>query len=550
MVMIRRFGLCTFGCLLLLISSCGGGDPHNVNLFSACETPKPVNVSLVQVAQCSKIPPTSLPNYDRLSQQFLDEETRHPTDNSEGNIVWGTRYYLESLLTAYEATSNRKYIQAFLDSGQWVLNLVKTMTIADIPDPGRPVTPGTVPTLAVTGWPTALGNFSVPVMVPTQTGQAALYAQNLGTAAAFEVTQQGNGSLQLAWTAGGQILEAKTVQSISDLNAVASEPLVWGQSVGRIKPTGAGLPAPGVYPVNLAETTVWNSEQAGGILLPFAHFLLLAKQNPGLMDESTREEWTSTILAIATGYENAFISDDQGGLRQHNPIWLPNTTADLDAAMDYVSAESTLRLLLYQLTGDAHQLAITQGLIQHQQNFHLVVSSQGWLLLQFWPSMTPWSSRANAPSGNVWDSFEYPPNVQAPVSDGGFFVELLHYAKLFELCLADYVYNSNLATFQQYLVYGSSHAINPSEPLLRAAYPTISSRSSDPINPSPDSFVGADFLTPEVAEQSFVDANWNWMQRFAQKPDGQPIGYYLRAWARSEAAELNRCNYATLLTSH
>ena len=347
-------------CLLLLISSCGSGDTPK--LLGSCGSGEALDVQLVQITACSGTPPASLPNYDRLSAQFLDEETRHPANNTWGNIVWGTRYYMESLLTAYEATGNPKYIEAFLDSGQWVLNLVQTMKIYDIPDPGQPVPQGT-PTVTVTGWPTSINGFGVPVRVPTSNGQIALYAQNLSAGAIyFKVTQNIDGTLQLSWTAGStgaQVLQTNTVANLSDLNALASAPLVWGQSVGRIKVTGAGLPAPGVFLTNFIwEKTIWNSEQAGGILLPFAHFLLLAKQHPELLDETTQTEWTNKILAIAAGYENIFISDGSGGLRQHNPPWLANVVADTDVAMDYISAEATLRLFLYELTKDPHQLAI------------------------------------------------------------------------------------------------------------------------------------------------------------------------------------------------
>ncbi len=539
-MMMRRFGFFVLGCLLLLISSCGSGDPPG----SSCGSSNPIDVPLVQIATCSGVPATSLPNYDRISAQFLDEDTRHPTGNLSGNIVWGTRYYMESLLTAYEATGNPKYIQSFVDSGQWVLNLVQTMTIVNAPDPGQPTAPGTGPLVTVTGWPTMNGGFGVPVAVPTLTGQIALYAQNLGDGAIyFEVTQQSNGTLQLAWATGSQVLQTNTIQTISDLEALASAPLVWSQSVGRIKLTGAGLPAPGVYPVYPLEKTMWNSEQAAGILLPFAHFLVLAKEHPGLVDEVTQEDWTSKILAIAAGYENIFISDGQGGLRQHNPLWLANALADTDAAMDYISAEATLRMFLYELTGDQHQLAISSDLIVHQQNFHLSVGPQGWLLLQNWPDFVPWSSRANAPSGNVWDSFEYDPSTPSPNTDGGFFVDLLHYAKIFQICLSDYLYDANRAAFQQYLFYGPN-PMNASEALVRAYYPSANSQVSNPLNPSPDPFAGGGYLTPEVADQSIIDANWKWMQSYAQNPQGQSIGYYLRAWARSEAAELNRCTYA------
>ncbi len=284
-----------------------------------------------------------MPNYDRLSAQFLDEETRHPSDNYGGGVVWGTRYYLESLLTAYEATGNPKYIQAFLDSGQSVLNLVQTIMVVDAADPGEPWPPGSGPLLSVTGWPTAVGFYGDPVPIPTPSGQVSFYAQSLDVADGLVITDQGNGTLQLAWTAGGNVLERHAVRSVADLEVLGSKLLVWGQSVGRIKPTGAGLPAPGIYVVSPEEIKMWNSEQAGGILLSFAHFLLLAKQNPGIVSEATQAEWASEIIKVATGYEDTFISDGHGGLRQHNPLWLPNVTANLDAPLDYIYSEATMR---------------------------------------------------------------------------------------------------------------------------------------------------------------------------------------------------------------
>lgn len=524
----------------LFLAGCGNNDRS-----ATCGASNVSDVALLQAAGCSGAPITSLPNYDRLSAQFLDEATRHPAHNLGGNVVWGTRYYLESLLTAYEATGNQKYIEAFLDSGEWVLNLSQTMNIIDIPDPGEPVAPGDAKLMAVTGWPTRLGSFSVPTSVPTQTGKTALYAQSFGSAVYFQVLQDKDGGLDLNWTdPQNHVLQTRAIHTVSDLNVLGEEVLVWGKSVGRIKPTGTGLPAPGTYPVYALENTIWNSEQAGGILLPFAHFLLLAKQQPGVVDDETQKRWLNKILNIASSYEEVFVSDGSGGLRQHNPAWLPNAVADMDAPMDYISVEATLRMFLYELTGDVHQLSLADGLLLHQQNFRWMIGPQGWFLLQLWPDLQPWSSRTDAPQGSVWDVFQSDPATPSPVTDGGFFAELLHYSKFFNLapsCLNDAVYNAHRSVFEQYLMYQT----NPTSPtsLLRGAYPTPTSTPSDPINPSADPFAGSGYLTPEVADQAIVDANWRWMQNFGEDPQGQAIGYFLRAWARSESAEARLCQY-------
>jgi len=533
------FGLSVFGFLLV---------PTGRSQSTA-----PLNVPLVQMSHCSGRPTASLQNYDRLLEEFLNEGTRHPVDNSQGNVAFGTRYYMESLLTAYEATGNPKYIQAFLDSGQSVMNLVQTMTILDVPDPSAPGRTG--PWLSVMGWPTVLGSFGIPVAIPTASGQIAVYGQNLeptdpGGPVYLQVAQRSDGTIDLAWVGASGTIETEAIGSMSDLDIVASAPLINtpnGLSPGRLVPTGLGLPAPGKYLIDAPLQTIWQ-EQTGGILLPFVHFLLLAKEHHGIADEATLQEWRSEILAIAASYEDDFVSDGDGGLRFHNPVWLPNLTADIDAAMDYISVEATLRLFLYELTGDAHQLAIAKGLILHQRNFHWRVSPQGWFLLQLWPDFIPWSSRANAPAGNILDLFQFDPSTPASVTDGGFFADLLHYARVFrlerELGVREHIYDANREAFQQYLFYASGSPPNGSETLLRENYPTANSTAADAINPSQDPFAGAGFLTPEVADQAFIHANWNWMLSYGQDPHDGSIGYFLRAWARSEAAELEVCKYA------
>src|SRR5271166_313517 len=150
--------------------------------------------------------PTSLPTYDQYSASFLSEDTKNPTTNGSGEVVWGTRYYLESLLTAYETTKNVKYLRAFEDTGTAVMNLVQTQTFLDVPDPSAPGQPATGPYLSRTGWPTYAATLGAAIAIPTATGQVALYAQSLYPAfvpAAYYVviTGQPDGTLQFNWVA-------------------------------------------------------------------------------------------------------------------------------------------------------------------------------------------------------------------------------------------------------------------------------------------------------------------------------------------------------------
>jgi len=489
-----------------------------------------------------------------MSTDFLDEATRHPTTNVDGEVVWNTRYYLESLLTAYEATGNPKYIQSFLDTGTSVMNLVKTVSVTNVPDPTFPGATG--PEILETGWPTQLSNFATPVPVPTADGKTSLFAQSLlpgGGAQDFQVTQQADGSLQLSWLDENDLpLQTYTVKSLSDLQALTAQPLfsepanafLQSQSLGRIIATGGGLPAPGLYLRGAVEETVWNM-QSGGILLPFAEFLLLARSKPGLAPVSTVAQWTSTVLSISGSYEDQFNPDGSGGLRFHNPQWLPNPVADLDAPADYVFVEARLRLLLYKLTGDPHHLAIAKGLALHQQSFHFQANKDGWLELKFWPCVVSWTSRAGAPAGSIWDSFQYDPSSPAPSTDASFAADFLDSAQKYglvsQLGIDPASYAHQQAAFTRYMLRDDSSALFGPQGVMRTNFPTSTSRKSDPVVYSADPFSAAAWIPRELSDRFFGNIYWNWMTQYGQSPQNYPVGYFLRAWARAEAARMSSC---------
>jgi hypothetical protein len=515
----------------------------------ASNTPTPF------VPSCTGLSTTALTNYDQVSATLLNETTRHPTTNVDGEVVWGTRYYMESLLTAYQATGNLKYIQAFLDTGTAVLNLVKTIPVVNTDDPTRPGATG--PTVYETGWPTQLGAFAAPVPLPTADGKISMYAQSLtpnGGAEDFQVTQQADGSLQLAWLDGNNLpLQTYTVKTLSDLQALGTQPLVWGQSLGRIIPTGAGLPTPGLYLRGPGEETVWH-EQTGGILLPFVQFLLLAKEHPEIADSNSLEQWTTTVLSIASGYENEFVPDSAGGLRFVNPRWLPNPLADTDAAADYIFVEAELRLLLYELTDDPHQLELAKGLAVHQQTFHWRITSDGWLELKGWPCIVPWSNRAGAPTGSIWDVFQYDPDTPAPSTDASFVTDFLDaafkYDMISRLGVSSTSFDAQQAAFMNYMVGGITLPFAGPNGIMRSSFPTASSTIYDPLSYSADPWAAAAWAPPELSGQIFTNANWNWMLQYGQPKQGYPVGYFLRSWARSEAAQMTICAAQKKATSH
>ena len=514
--------------------------------LTGCGSSRPPQPSFVPA--CAAVSSSALTQYDQMSASYLNEVTRHPPNNFGGAVSWGTRYYLESLITAYEATGNTKYAQAFLDSGTWVMNLVQTIPVINTPDPTAPGATG--PILNVTGWPTLLNSFGTPVPVPTENGKVSLYAQSLSSGdvvASLQITKQGSGSLQLAWLGpSNQVLQSNSVAAIEDLEALAAQPLVWGQSLGRIILTGAGLPAVGQYPVNTDfERTVWH-EQTGGILLPFAQFLLLAKKNPEIADSETVDQWTTKVLSIASGYEDEFVPDGMGGLLFHNPQWLPNFVADTDAAADYVFVEAQLRLVLYELASDPHQLALARGLLLHQQMYHWQSNSEGWLELKAWPCLIPWSTRANAPAGSIWDVYQFDPQSAAPSTDASFVADFLgtaaKYDMVSQLGIDPAALDAQQSAFMDYMAGGTSIPFAGPKGIIRASFPTDGATSSDPITYSPDPWAAAAWAPPGLSNQIFTNANWNWMLQYGQTTHDYNVGYFLRAWARSEAAQITVCS--------
>lgn len=514
---------------------------------SSAPTPDPSQTS------CAALSSTSLTHYDQMSSAFLDDATRHPTDNLSGEVAWNTRYYLESLLTAYEATGNQKYTQAFLDSGAWVMNLLQTIPVMNAPDATAPGASG--PTINATGWPTILGNYGTAVPIPTADGKTSLYAQNLtpagdGVLSYFQVTQQSDGSLQLAWLGpSAQVLQSASVATRSDLESFAAQPLTWneetGQSYGRVILTGAGLPAPGQYLLTTPFAPTVFHEQTGGILIPFVRFLLFAKEHPEIADSATLAQWTSQIVAVAASYENQFISDNAGGLRFVNPQWLPNSAAGIDAPADYIFMEARFRLLLYLVTGDSTQLSIARGLVSHQQMFHWQTNSTGWLALKVWPCVISWTTRASAATGSLWDSFQYDPTTPAPATDASFVADFLqtaqHYGLVSQLGIDAASYEHQQAAFTAYMLHGPSAALVGPQGVMRANFPTETSTKNDPVVYSVDPYAAAAWTPNELSEALFSSVYWNWIMQYGSAPQNEPIGYFLRAWARSEASQLSVC---------
>jgi hypothetical protein len=522
--------------LALSVSVCGCGSAPSV------ADPSP----------CANISSTALNHYDQMSAGFLDDLTRHPPDNLSGTVVWDTRYYLESLLIAYQATGNQKYIQAFLDSGARVMNLVQTISVQNVPDPTAPNATG--PMINVTGWPTIVGNYGAAVPIPTADGKISLYAQNLepagGTPVSFFQVSQSGGGLELAWLGpNDQILQSNTITSMSDLEALAAQPLVWneenGQSIGRIVLTGSGLPAVGQYAVSgYAGPTVFH-EQTGGILLPFVEFLLIAKDNPDIADSTTLAQWKSKIVSVAAGYENQFISDGAGGLRFHNPQWLPNAAADVDSPADYIFMEARFRLLLYVLMGDPTQLSLARGLVYHQQSFHWQADAKGWLTLKVWPCVVPWTGKSSAPLGSIWATFQYDPDTPAPSTDASFVVDFLKSAEKYgltsQLGIDPTSYAHQQAAFNGYMLRGSKGPLVGAQGVMRENFPIEGSTDKDPILYSVDPFAPAAWDEPDLSNAFFSGIFWNWIVQYGQSPQGYPPGYFLRAWARSEAAQVSGC---------
>jgi len=514
-------------------------------LSIGCVSDPPVHLP----SECASLSSTSLTHYDKYSAEFLNDKTKYPPWNLDGEVVWGTRYYLESLLTAYEATQNPKYLQAFEDSGKWVMGKTQTMTFVDVPDPSAPGKSVSGPTITLTGWPTNMAALGVPVAIPTATKEVSLYAQSLYPttsvgASSLNISRQTNGTLEFEWTRGGKTLQSYTISSIQNLNSIASTPLVYGQSPGRIAVTGVGLPAVGTYEVDTPLTTIWDAEQTSGILLSFVHFLLIAKNEPQLVDANLVSSWQSKVLTIASEVAGQLASDRRGGYVVHNGSWMASTEAGTPAESDYVWVEISLRILLYELTGDPSELSLARGILQHQLSQNLPVNVKGWLVVRDWPDIQPWSNHADAPVGSIWDVLSYDPHTPETSTDGGFFVEMLHFANSYglvtTLAIPDSLFTDQSDTFHNYLLIPNAIGLGLQSP-TRLTYPTIDSAVSDPVVVSDNPFAETLYLMPESSSAEDWQANWQWMLSEGTSPNGWPIGYFLRAWARSEAAFAEAC---------
>jgi hypothetical protein len=406
--------------------------------------------------------------------------------------------------------------------------------------------------ITVTGWPTSIAAFNGSVSIPTADGKVSFYAQVLRPASGLtnlEITQMSPSGFLLSWqTASGVILATNTVNSESDLDSIANAPLDYFASNYRIANTGLGLPATGTYSLGTPLSMVWHGEQTGGILIPFVRFLLLAKLRPSIADPVIVQEWTSQIVNIADSYENQLVTDGDGGLVITNPYWMPGTDASTPAPSDYINAEITMRMLLYELTGNSQELALAKGVLTHEMT-NLQTSSAGWLLLKDWPDIHSWSSKSQAPYGSIYDTLTYYNLNESATVEGGLFVETLQtavdYNLVSDMGLSASLYGTQLATFEQYIRIPYSGAMA----LVSEEYPTPTSSPGDPVVPSPIPVVAAFYLPPVTSPASFVCDNWKWMLNNEQSFEagyGEAVGFPLRAWAQSEAAALTNSAQCSL----
>src|SRR5579859_389723 len=532
-LVVSRVGLLIAIFFVGLQIGCSDAAPPPASAILACAqiSPKPA-------AQLSG----ALPYYDAAVAQLLDTDTSHPTSNIDGDIVWGTRYYMESLLLAYQTTGDLKYISSFIDTGTTVLGLAQTLQVPDVPDPSSldPEHAAAAPQRTVTGWPTHIGTLGQLIPIPTATGEISMYAQTLwprptGTAGYLSISASSSGGVVLNFELGNNVWQSYTATTVDNLNSIASEPVVYGGTLGRIIPTGLGLPSPGLYALDSPLQAIWHGEQTGGILLPFARFLLLAKEQPFIADPNTVAAWQNQVLAIAHSYEDEFVPDGQGGLVLTNAYWMPSPYAGLPVETDYINAEISLRLLLGVLTSDPHETGLARGLFVHEMS-KIPISSSGWLLIKESADAPSWSQQQEAPYGSIWASYKGDITTPESTTEGGFFVEALQIASDYGLAqqigLTQSVCDSEAATFQQYLRIPAPGVGNS---LIRAGYPTATSQASDTPVPSNDPEDAARYVQPITQDPSFVCDNWNWMLKSGITRD-EGVGHVLLGWARSEAA--------------
>jgi hypothetical protein len=228
---------------------------------------------------------------------------------------------------------------------------------------------------------------------------------------------------------------------------------------------------------------------------------------------------------------------------------MPSTLAGTYVESDYVWAETSLRILLYELTGDSTQLSLARGLLKHQFSKNVANTPQGWIVLRDWPDIRPWSTHSTAPPGSVWDSLDADPTAPEDSTLGGFFTEMLHLANSYGLSSTLGIPSSLLTeqnvTFHQYLYLPDAEGLGLVSP-MRATYPVLHSAESDPVAASDDPYVTSGFLEPETSSPEDWRANWQWMLAEATAPHNQSVGYFLRAWARSEAALAKTCKVSPI----
>lgn len=506
--------------------------------------------------------------YLQMMDYWLDETTRNPKSSVGGSVVWNTRYYLESLLTAYEVTQDRSFLYRFVPTANRVMDLFERHTVEITPQrmkyelglgamTGRGLefidgSLNTPPqTIDLAGWPETLATIGRPTPIPSTQNGISFLAQALSGAKypipdSLRVSREDK-FIRLTWTKGGKALNSDILRTRNDWESLNARPLINGTSTHRIFQWEGALPKVGSYPLLPSPPIIWYAEQTAGIGLPLVRFLYLVQKQPDLsQDPALQVRWLSKIIEAAECYEIAFEQTSSHGLEIRNPPFYPLSDAGLPILPNYIYAEVSFRILLFRLTKQVKHFTIARGLIQDMKKYWKV-NSQGHLLLQHWPNAPKWDHSAFQERGSIWDQWQYDRSFPEDTGHVQVFAEVLHLARTLglegRLGIPSEIRKAAQRTHSEVLWVPPAEGFGEGW-RFRNLFPFADGRVLG-VEPIPEDPFQCTSMLPlvDTSDSWYVQRLWETLARFGRAPGNQPIGYMLKAWARLDAMRSGHRGY-------
>ncbi len=332
--------------------------------------------------------------YDRLHDQVLALQKGEGLDNKGGGIVWGSSYQMDSYITMFEATQDRKYLDHFISlADQVIAARADKRGLLDFR--GR----------LTYGWPSG-GHYTLgkPTTLIDAEGHPSLRvrtrANSYNDKTTIEVLPGTNDSSFEIKVVNFRNPEKPIEKVFSNLTIESVEetinPKPGQRGFLQVKRLGDRPPAPREPFTPTTELMTFHGHHTGRILTPIARFCALVMNDPDLSDyEPKASEYLHEVRISMVEHDQFFIEEEDHGytiFEKGSPFWCDGVPEPHNT----LACSGSTYLHLYRATGEPYYLDRATRLAKLFKKNHIEKPDGTWMFYYWYGLMhVGWTADAN-----------------------------------------------------------------------------------------------------------------------------------------------------------